>query len=79
MNPINPEAPLTNADRERLYIIKRAVAAGTFHINADDAVTKTILSMSSRCLKQLVLFRNRSGGSTVGPEVWLISGIMVPG
>jgi hypothetical protein len=45
MNPINPDAPLTNADRERLYIIKRAVAAGTFHISADDAATATILSM----------------------------------
>ena len=45
MNPINPGAPLTSADRERLYIIKRAVAAGTFHISGDDVVTKLILSM----------------------------------
>jgi hypothetical protein len=45
MNPINPDPPLTNADRERLYIIKRAVAAGTFHLSADDAATTTILSM----------------------------------
>jgi len=45
MNPINPGAPLTRADRKRLYIIKRGVAAGTFHISADDVVTKLILSM----------------------------------
>jgi Anti-sigma-28 factor, FlgM len=45
MNPISPDAPLTNADRERLYLIKRAVAAGTFHISADDVATKLILSM----------------------------------
>ena len=45
MNPIDPGAPLTSEDRERLYIIKRAVAAGTFHISGDDVDTKLILSM----------------------------------
>jgi hypothetical protein len=45
MNPIKPDALLTNADREKLYIIKRAIAAGTFRISADDAATTTILSM----------------------------------
>jgi hypothetical protein len=45
MNPINLGASLTDADRERLYIIKRAIAAGTFHISADDEATKLIWSM----------------------------------
>jgi anti-sigma28 factor (negative regulator of flagellin synthesis) len=45
MNPMNPGVPLTDADRERLYIIKRAIAAGTYHISADDVATKLILSM----------------------------------
>jgi hypothetical protein len=45
MNPINLGASLTDADRERLYIIKRAIAAGTFHISADDEATKLICSM----------------------------------
>jgi hypothetical protein len=45
VNPINLGASLTDADRERLYIIKRAMAAGTFHLSADDVATKHIWSM----------------------------------
>jgi hypothetical protein len=45
MNPINPGAPLTDADRETHYIIKRGIAAGTYQISADDVATKIILSM----------------------------------
>jgi len=45
MNSINPGELLTDADRERLYIIKRAIAAGTYHISVDDVATKLILSM----------------------------------
>ena len=44
-NPITPGAPLTDADRERLYIIRRAIAVGTYLISADDVAAKLILSM----------------------------------
>jgi hypothetical protein len=37
--------PLTNEDRERLNIIRKAIAAGTYHIDAEDVAAKLILSM----------------------------------
>jgi hypothetical protein len=45
MNPKNQGIPLTDEDRERLYIIRKAIAAGTYQISADDVAAKLILSM----------------------------------
>jgi hypothetical protein len=45
MNPMNPGTPLTDAERERLDVIKRAIEAGTYHISAHDVAMKLILSM----------------------------------
>jgi hypothetical protein len=45
MNSMNPDTRLTDAERERLYTIKRAIEAGTYHISADDVAIKLILSM----------------------------------
>jgi Anti-sigma-28 factor, FlgM len=45
MSPINPGTPLADADRDRLYMIKRAIEAGTYHISADDVAAKLILTI----------------------------------
>jgi hypothetical protein len=49
MNSITPGTPLTDADRERLNIIKRAIAAGTYDISAHDVAVKFILRMLEFC------------------------------
>jgi hypothetical protein len=45
MNRTISGAPLTDEDRERLKKIKKAIAAGTYHIDAEDVAAKLILSM----------------------------------
>jgi Anti-sigma-28 factor, FlgM len=45
MNQTISGAPLTDEDRERLNIIRKTIAAGTYHIDAKDVAAKLILSM----------------------------------
>ena len=49
MNPRNQDIPLTDEDRERLSIIRRAIAAGTYKISADNLAAKIIFSMLECC------------------------------
>jgi hypothetical protein len=39
------DIPLTDEDHERLNIIRRAIAAGTYRVNPHDVAVKLILSM----------------------------------
>jgi uncharacterized protein YbjT (DUF2867 family) len=45
MNRIISGAPLTDEDHERRNVIRKAIAAGTYHIDAEDVSAKLILSM----------------------------------
>jgi hypothetical protein len=45
MNRTISGAPLTDEDHERVNVIKKAIAAGTYHIGAEDLAAKLILSM----------------------------------
>jgi hypothetical protein len=45
MNATISGTPLSDEDRERLSKVRRAIAAGTYHINPDYVAAKLILSM----------------------------------
>jgi anti-sigma28 factor (negative regulator of flagellin synthesis) len=45
MNRMISGIPLPDEDRERLSRIRMAIAAGTYHIDAEDVAKKMILSM----------------------------------
>jgi hypothetical protein len=49
MNPNEKEIPLTDEDRERVHIIRNAIAAGTYEIGAHDVAAQQIVSMLAFC------------------------------
>jgi Anti-sigma-28 factor, FlgM len=78
MNPKDQGTPLSDDDRERLSMIKKAIFAGTYQVSADDVAAKLVLSMLEFCddsssAEASSSRETETAGSTSGRKEGLIS------